>query len=134
MKLSLQATSYKLQGFTLIELLVVIAIISLLSSIILASLNTARAKARDSKIIQDMLQIKNALELYHSKYGKYPTAEQPSGYAVVPPFNLVKKNCWECPDDSFYILNKLSVLETEGLLKPLPSSPGVPPSLCPCQG
>ncbi len=34
------------KGFTLIELLVVISIISLLSSVVLASLNSARAKAR----------------------------------------------------------------------------------------
>jgi prepilin-type N-terminal cleavage/methylation domain-containing protein len=37
---------FSLSGFTLIELLVVIAIVSLLSSVVLASVNTAREKAR----------------------------------------------------------------------------------------
>jgi general secretion pathway protein G len=59
-------------GFTLIELLVVVAIISLLSSVVLASLNTARAKARDTRRLSDMRQIQNALELYYDKYGAYP--------------------------------------------------------------
>ena len=53
-------------GFTLIELLVVISIISLLSSVVLTGLSTARMKARDSKRIQEIVQISRALELYRS--------------------------------------------------------------------
>ncbi len=59
-------------GFTLIELLVVIAIIGMLSSIVLASLNSARSKGRDARRLSDMDQIHTALELYYDKYGKYP--------------------------------------------------------------
>lgn len=53
-------------GFTLIELLVVISIISLLSSVAFSSLTSARSKARDSKRVQSMIQIRNALELYRT--------------------------------------------------------------------
>jgi prepilin-type N-terminal cleavage/methylation domain-containing protein len=66
------------QGFTLIELLVVISIIGLLSSIVLASLNTARSKARDAKRKQDLHQIQIALELYYSTYGGYPSSAYPT--------------------------------------------------------
>lgn len=62
------------KGFTLIELLVVVAIISLLSSVVLGALNDARAKARDRVLLQTVVQIQNALELYRDKYGEYPDA------------------------------------------------------------
>ena len=59
-------------GFTLIELLVVIAIIGLLSSVVLASLTSARVKARDAKRLSDLRQVKIALELFYSQYEFYP--------------------------------------------------------------
>lgn len=62
----------KTSGFTLIELLVVIAIIGLLSSVVLASLNTARAKARDAKRLTDIRQYVSALEIYYNDNNAYP--------------------------------------------------------------
>ena len=59
-------------GFTLIELLVVIAIIGLLASVVLASLNSARAKARDTSRLSELKSIQTALEFYYDKYNSYP--------------------------------------------------------------
>ena len=60
------------RGFTLIELLVVIAIIGILSSVVLASLNTARQKGRDARRVSDIKQLQLALELYYDAHGYYP--------------------------------------------------------------
>ena len=62
------------RGFTLIELLVVIAIIGILSSVVLASLNSARQKGRDARRISDLKQLQLALELYYDASSSvYPT-------------------------------------------------------------
>ena len=72
------------KGFTLIELLVVIAIIGMLSSTVLASLNSARAKGRDARRMADLRQIALAMELYYDDYGHYPceNASNCSGQSV----------------------------------------------------
>ncbi len=72
------------KGFTLIELLVVVAIIGLLSSVVLASLNSARAKARDAKKISEFNQVSKGLQLYYDKFGQYPNnnTTPPSGVPV----------------------------------------------------
>ncbi len=51
------------KGFTLIELLVVIAIIAVLSSIVLASLNTSRAKGADAAVKQNLYNARSQIEL-----------------------------------------------------------------------
>ena len=61
------------RGFTLIELLVVIAIIGILSSVVLASLNTARQKGTDAKIQTQLRSVAVNAEIWYdsngSKYG-----------------------------------------------------------------
>ncbi len=62
------------QGFTLIELLVVISIIGVLASVVLASLNSARQKARNARRVSDLHQIALALEMYYDSNNSYPTS------------------------------------------------------------
>lgn len=58
-----------MRGFTLIELLVVIAIIGILSSVVLASLNTARSKGTDAKIQSEIRSVAVNAEIFYDTYG-----------------------------------------------------------------
>ncbi|MDP3996077.1 MAG: type II secretion system protein [bacterium] len=69
------------RGFTLIELLVVISIIGLLSSVVLASLNSARQKTRDTVRISNLNQTQKAIELYYDKCGTYIVRQNCTGTA-----------------------------------------------------
>ncbi|MBC8464846.1 MAG: prepilin-type N-terminal cleavage/methylation domain-containing protein [Parcubacteria group bacterium] len=64
-------------GFTLIELLVVIAIIGLLSSVVLASVKSARDKANVSRAKADLEQIYKAVMFLEDD-----TNQRPGGYTA----------------------------------------------------
>ena len=64
------------KGFTLIELLVVISIISFISSIVLASFQSAKLKTQEASIKKDLQSIKTQAELSYSKTGDYSLVEQ----------------------------------------------------------
>ena len=78
----------KRNGFTLIELLVVISIISLLSSVVMASLNSSRVKAQEATIKQTLQSIKTQAELEHSKTGDYSNVAT----AIAPMLAHINKN------------------------------------------
>lgn len=95
-----------LTGFTLIELLIVIAIIGLLASIVMVSLNSARAKARDTKRVGDLRNLMTALEMYYDAHNFYPAS------ALV-------SNC----DGNVAFNTALAALVSEGFLTALPVDP-----------
>ncbi len=75
------------RGFTLIELLVVVAIIGLLSSVILTSLSTARAKANEATVKRNLSTVRHQAAIFSSNSNSYgpsftaaacPTASDPS--------------------------------------------------------
>ena len=92
-------TGKSARGFTLIELLVVIAIIGILSSVVLASLNSARKKGRDARRIADLKQLQLALELY---YDANPSTGQPCDprLYIGHPVGSERRHCrlWICAD------------------------------------
>lgn len=63
------------KGFTLIELLVVVAIIGILASVVLASLNTARAKGANAAIKANLANIRAQAEIVYD-------ATVPNGYGT----------------------------------------------------
>ncbi len=97
------------RAFTLIELMVVISIISLLTSIVLASVTAARKKARDGQRLIDMRNILVALETYHDTYDAYPNPNTAGGDNDCSDYDI---GPFGSPSDPF-----IPQLATENLLK-----------------
>lgn len=73
----IRMNKYK-KGFTILELLVVIAIIGILASVILVAVQNSRAKARDTKRVEEVKSLQSALELYRNSNGVYPSVADSS--------------------------------------------------------
>ena len=63
--------------FSLFELLLVIAVMGLLSTLAIIAISNARQKSRDAARLEDMTEIKTALQLYFFDTNKYPEAKEP---------------------------------------------------------
>jgi prepilin-type N-terminal cleavage/methylation domain-containing protein len=88
-------------GFTLIELLVVISIISLLASVVLASLNSARGKARVARAASDLRELNTVLAFHLDNNKIYPCFDhawddtKEKGWAVPIYISAWPTNPWE---------------------------------------
>jgi prepilin-type N-terminal cleavage/methylation domain-containing protein len=98
------------RGFTLIELLVVIAIIGVLSTVVLASLNSARVKARDTVRKADMQNIYKMLSIYHSEYGGVP---------VTWAYGEYNTGAWDLSNEGDFV----TFLKTGGITTKVPIDP-----------
>lgn len=65
-----------IKGFTLVELLVVISLIGILSTLVIANLNSARERARDAQRKSDLRNIQTALRLYYNDNAGFPPASE----------------------------------------------------------
>ncbi len=72
------------RGFTLIELLVVISLIGILSTLVVANMNSARERARDAQRKSDLRNIQTGLRLYYNDNNGYaPKAEMDATWGAV---------------------------------------------------
>ncbi|MFC1734096.1 type IV pilin protein [candidate division KSB1 bacterium] len=67
------------KAFSLVELLVVITIIAILSVVAYVAVGGQTVKARDSRRKQDLSTMQQALEIYYSEKGVYPSSPLTSG-------------------------------------------------------
>lgn len=108
-------------GFTLIELLVVLSIISLLSSVIIASITSARERARDAQRVSEINSLIRTIDLYFQDQQEVPGMSDTGGTSVsancssdlrndltsegyysVMPTDPAQQSCGTDQDDFFY--------------------------------
>lgn len=78
-------------GFTLIEMLVVVAVIGILSSVLLNAFGPAKNKAKDTRIIQEVGQVRSLAEALYD--GDYDALES------LPKTNILNPNIKALADD-----------------------------------
>lgn len=89
-------------GFTLIELLIVMVIIGLLALLVVNQFTSARDRAFDTDIKNDVAQLANKIELEYAENSKYPTTTELSTAAGMESILEVQTAATEDPDGNLY--------------------------------
>ncbi|MEE2002237.1 type II secretion system major pseudopilin GspG [Alkalimonas sp. MEB108] len=66
----------KQRGFSLLELMVVIVILGIIASLVVPNVLGNKEEADRQKVVVDIQQLENALDMYRLRNGFYPTSEQ----------------------------------------------------------
>ena len=64
------------RGFSLIELLIVMTIIGILASIAVPSYQTSLIRSRETVLMEDLYQMRRAIDGYYADHAKYPASLQ----------------------------------------------------------
>ena len=59
-------------GFTVAELLIVIAVVAILATLSYVAYGNIQQKARESRVMTQMSQIRKEMELYRIEHGRWP--------------------------------------------------------------
>lgn len=112
------------KGFTLIEIMVTLSIIGLLTVGAVASFSRQRAYARDSRRIQDVNNIAQALDLLYNQEGDYSLDNAEAGYRDTSVGLYMTAEVPDPPTASDWSTSSdLQDLITAGLISKLPVDP-----------
>lgn len=69
----MEKTGLNVEGFTLVELLIAVAIIGILASVAIQQVSGYRARANDTKALQQIRSMASAEEMYYIENNAYTT-------------------------------------------------------------
>ncbi|MCC7015127.1 MAG: prepilin-type N-terminal cleavage/methylation domain-containing protein [Planctomycetes bacterium] len=95
-------------GFTLIELIVVVLILAVLAGVLVPRVSNRLASARDTRRMEDITALRDAIEQYFLDEGSYPAASSNASFGG-----------WDVSHDGDLIPN----LVKGGYLKEVPADP-----------